>query len=74
MALFRQGNVQLTCIERYHFVLIKSIIDIQDSQAICKTAKEIVDPIIAEQIPQYKIESVEFQSFTLGTLPPTFPG
>lgn len=43
-------------------------------KAICKTAKEIVDPIIAEQIPQYKIESVEFQSFTLGTLPPTFPG
>ncbi|TMW88114.1 hypothetical protein EJD97_019024 [Solanum chilense] len=43
-------------------------------KAICKTAKGIVDPIIAEQIPQYKIESVDFLSFTLGTLPPTFPG
>ncbi|XP_047256947.1 synaptotagmin-2 isoform X3 [Capsicum annuum] len=43
-------------------------------KAICKTAKGIIDPIIAEQIPQYKIESVDFLSFTLGTLPPTFPG
>lgn len=43
-------------------------------KAICKTAKNIADPIIAEQIPKYKIESVEFEAFTLGSLPPTFQG
>ena len=43
-------------------------------QAICKTAKEIAKPIIAEQIPKYKIDSVEFEMLTLGTLPPTFQG
>ncbi|KAK7351924.1 hypothetical protein VNO77_11703 [Canavalia gladiata] len=43
-------------------------------KAICKTAKEIAKPIIAEQIPQYKIESVEFEELTLGALPPTFHG
>ncbi|KAL4187395.1 hypothetical protein AMTRI_Chr09g38820 [Amborella trichopoda] len=43
-------------------------------KAICKTAKDIAKPIIAEQIPKYKIESVEFEALTLGTLPPTFQG
>ncbi|ESR35851.1 Synaptotagmin-1 [Citrus sinensis] len=43
-------------------------------KAICKTAKNIAKPIIAEQIPKYKIESVEFETLTLGTLPPTFQG
>ncbi|KAL7237371.1 hypothetical protein ACSBR2_003626 [Camellia fascicularis] len=43
-------------------------------KAICKTAKDIAKPIIAEQIPKYKIESVEFETFTLGSLPPTFQG
>lgn len=43
-------------------------------KAICKTAKTIAKPIIAEQIPKYKIESVEFETLTLGTLPPTFQG
>ncbi|KAK6916716.1 C2 domain [Dillenia turbinata] len=43
-------------------------------KAICKTAKNITTPIIAEQIPKYKIESVEFEALTLGTLPPTFQG
>ncbi|KAK9165121.1 hypothetical protein Scep_000312 [Stephania cephalantha] len=43
-------------------------------KAICKTAKNIAKPIIAEQIPKYKIESVEFEALTLGTLPPTFQG
>lgn len=36
--------------------------------------KEIVKPIIAEQIPQYKIDSVEFETLTLGSLPPAFQG
>ncbi|CAK9148303.1 unnamed protein product [Ilex paraguariensis] len=43
-------------------------------KAICKTAKKIAEPIIAEQIPKYKIESVEFEALTLGCLPPTFQG
>lgn len=37
-------------------------------------AKNIAEPIIAEQIPKYKIESVEFEALTLGGLPPTFQG
>ncbi|KAI3922613.1 hypothetical protein MKX01_006302 [Papaver californicum] len=43
-------------------------------KAICKTAKAIAKPIIAEQIPKYKIDSVEFEVLTLGILPPTFQG
>ncbi|KAK9690769.1 hypothetical protein RND81_09G153100 [Saponaria officinalis] len=43
-------------------------------KAICKTVKDIAAPIIAEQIPKYKIDSVEFEKLTLGSLPPTFQG
>ncbi|XP_072959547.1 synaptotagmin-2-like [Typha angustifolia] len=43
-------------------------------KAICKTAKEIAKPIIAENTAKYKIESVEFETLTLGSLPPTFQG
>ncbi|MBA0623480.1 hypothetical protein Godav_008942 [Gossypium davidsonii] len=43
-------------------------------KAICATAKNIAKPIIDEQTPQYKIQSVEFETFTLGTIPPTFQG
>ncbi|GAB2292186.1 Synaptotagmin-2 [Dionaea muscipula] len=43
-------------------------------KAICKTAKIIAEPIIAEQIPKYKIDSVEFVTLTLGSLPPIFHG
>ncbi|CAN1307647.1 SYT1 [Linum perenne] len=43
-------------------------------KAICKTVQDIAKPIIAEQIPKYKIESVEFETLTLGSLPPTFQG
>ncbi|KAK2660752.1 hypothetical protein Ddye_007285 [Dipteronia dyeriana] len=43
-------------------------------KAICKTVREIVKPIIAEQIPKYKIDSVEFEALTLGSLPPVFQG
>ncbi|KAF9595191.1 hypothetical protein IFM89_037777 [Coptis chinensis] len=43
-------------------------------KAICKTAKNIAKPIIAKQIPKYKIDSVEFEELTLGCLPPTFQG
>jgi Ca2+-dependent lipid-binding protein len=37
-------------------------------------AKEIAKPIIAENTAKYKIESVEFETLTLGSLPPTFQG
>ncbi|KAJ8572201.1 hypothetical protein K7X08_008712 [Anisodus acutangulus] len=43
-------------------------------KAICRTAKDIAAPIVAEQIPKYKIDSVEFETLTLGSLPPTFQG
>ncbi|GKV24014.1 hypothetical protein SLEP1_g33676 [Rubroshorea leprosula] len=43
-------------------------------KAICKTAKDIAKPIIEEQTPKYKIDSVEFETLTLGSLPPTFQG
>ncbi|KAL6522079.1 hypothetical protein OROMI_031956 [Orobanche minor] len=41
-------------------------------KAICKMAKQIAEPIISEQIPKYKIDSVEFEALILGSLPPTF--
>ncbi|KAL0799837.1 hypothetical protein Bca101_055012 [Brassica carinata] len=44
------------------------------NKAICNMAKSIAKPIIAEQIPNYKIDSVEFEMLTLGSLPPTFQG
>lgn len=37
-------------------------------------AKEIAKPIIAENTVKYKIDSVEFETLTLGSLPPTFQG
>ncbi|XVE67150.1 hypothetical protein DITRI_Ditri08aG0137800 [Diplodiscus trichospermus] len=43
-------------------------------KAICTTAKNIAKPIIDEQIPKYKIDAVEFETLTLGSLPPTFQG
>ncbi|XP_078440724.1 calcium-dependent lipid-binding (CaLB domain) family protein [Wolffia australiana] len=43
-------------------------------KAICTTAKEIAKPIIAENTAKYKIDSVEFETLTLGTLPPTLHG
>ncbi|KAE9586608.1 hypothetical protein Lal_00004625 [Lupinus albus] len=43
-------------------------------KAICKTVENIAKPIIAEQIPTYKIDSVDFEDLTLGSLPPTFQG
>ncbi|KAK4784984.1 hypothetical protein SAY86_001673 [Trapa natans] len=43
-------------------------------KAICKTIQNVVEPIIAEHIPNYKIDTVEFEELTLGTLPPAFQG
>ncbi|KAJ4783763.1 Calcium-dependent lipid-binding (CaLB domain) family protein [Rhynchospora pubera] len=43
-------------------------------KAICRTAQDIAKPIIAENTANYKIDSVDFESFSLGTLPPTFHG
>lgn len=42
--------------------------------AIFKTVKTIAEPIIKDRIPKYKIDAVEFDSFSLGNLPPTFHG
>ncbi|KAF9593898.1 hypothetical protein IFM89_025934, partial [Coptis chinensis] len=53
---------------------IKILKPVKKKKAICKTAKNIAKPIIAEQIPKYKIDSVEFEELTLGCLPPTFQG
>ncbi|XVF44874.1 hypothetical protein PTKIN_Ptkin02bG0158400 [Pterospermum kingtungense] len=43
-------------------------------KAICATVKNIAKPIIDEQIPKYKIDAVEFEKLTLGSLPLTFQG
>uniref|UniRef100_A0A7N0TRW1 C2 domain-containing protein n=1 Tax=Kalanchoe fedtschenkoi TaxID=63787 RepID=A0A7N0TRW1_KALFE len=43
-------------------------------KAICKMVENIAKPIIDEQKPKYKIESVEFEALSLGSLPPTFQG
>ncbi|GJR06023.1 putative C2 domain, synaptotagmin-like mitochondrial-lipid-binding domain, C2 domain superfamily protein [Tanacetum coccineum] len=43
-------------------------------KAICKTILTTTEPMIKEQTPQYKIDEVEFDSLTLGSLPPTFQG
>ncbi|XP_022943990.1 synaptotagmin-1-like isoform X5 [Cucurbita moschata] len=43
-------------------------------KAIVKTVRAVVKPIIAEEIPKYKIKSVEFQELTLGSLSPTLQG
>ncbi|CAM0945776.1 unnamed protein product [Alopecurus aequalis] len=43
-------------------------------KAICRTAKEIAKPLIAENTAKYKIDSVEFETLTLGSLPPVFQG
>ncbi|XP_071689431.1 synaptotagmin-2-like [Rutidosis leptorrhynchoides] len=43
-------------------------------KAICKTIQTTTEPMIKEQTPQYKIDEVEFDSLTLGSLPPTFQG
>ncbi|KAM7261666.1 hypothetical protein ACFE04_020743 [Oxalis oulophora] len=43
-------------------------------KGICKMVKTISKPIIAEQIPKYKIQSVYFEVLSLGSLPPTLQG
>ncbi|KAJ0967006.1 hypothetical protein J5N97_023923 [Dioscorea zingiberensis] len=43
-------------------------------KAICRMAKEIAKPIIDENTKKYKLDSVEFETFTLGSLPPTIQG
>jgi Ca2+-dependent lipid-binding protein len=44
------------------------------NKAICRTAQEVAKPIIDENTAKYKIDSVEFETLTLGSLPPTFQG
>ncbi|XP_040384999.1 synaptotagmin-2-like [Oryza brachyantha] len=44
------------------------------NKAICRTAQDFAKPIIAENIEKYKINSIEFETLNLGSLPPTFQG
>uniref|UniRef100_A0A0D9V765 C2 domain-containing protein n=1 Tax=Leersia perrieri TaxID=77586 RepID=A0A0D9V765_9ORYZ len=44
------------------------------NKVICRTAQDIANPIIAENKEKYKIDSIEFERLTLGSLPPTFQG
>jgi hypothetical protein len=43
-------------------------------QAICKIISDTAQPYIKDYGPKFKLDSVEFESLTLGTLPPTFVG
>ncbi|CAL9149366.1 synaptotagmin-2-like [Musa acuminata AAA Group] len=43
-------------------------------KAICRTAKQVAEPVIAENALKYKINSVQFETLTLGSLPPAFHG
>ncbi|KAL3701334.1 hypothetical protein R1sor_019356 [Riccia sorocarpa] len=43
-------------------------------KAICKIIREQAKPYIEEYGPKFKLESIEFEQLTLGTLPPTFTG
>lgn len=43
-------------------------------KAICKIIRETTKPIIEQYSAKYKIDSVEFECLTLGTLPPTLQG
>jgi Ca2+-dependent lipid-binding protein len=43
-------------------------------KAICKMVRQQAQPYIDQYGPQYKLDAIEFESLTLGTLPPTFVG
>ncbi|XP_043702760.1 synaptotagmin-3-like [Telopea speciosissima] len=43
-------------------------------KAICSRIRSIAAPIVAEYIGKFHIESIDFESLTLGSLPPTING
>jgi Ca2+-dependent lipid-binding protein len=43
-------------------------------KAVCKMIREQAQPYIDQYGPKFKLDSIEFESLTLGTLPPTFVG
>lgn len=43
-------------------------------QAVCGTIRSMTAPRFAEYIGKFQIKSLEFESLTLGTLPPTIHG
>ncbi|KAH6554605.1 hypothetical protein KP509_1Z321500 [Ceratopteris richardii] len=43
-------------------------------KAICKTIKEITQPMIEEYSAKFKFDSIEFERLTLGAFPPTLQG
>ncbi|KAG6546961.1 hypothetical protein Mapa_011577 [Marchantia paleacea] len=44
------------------------------NKALCKIIRSTAEPYITTYKPKYNLDSVEFQSLTLGTLPPSFVG
>ncbi|KAF6166253.1 hypothetical protein GIB67_031037, partial [Kingdonia uniflora] len=43
-------------------------------KAICSMIRSTAEPIFADYIGKFQVESIDFESLTLGTLPPTFHG
>ncbi|CAK9185418.1 unnamed protein product [Ilex paraguariensis] len=43
-------------------------------EAICGTIRSMAQPIFAEYIGKFQIESIEFENLSLGNLPPTIQG
>ncbi|KAL5721124.1 hypothetical protein ACHQM5_013722 [Ranunculus cassubicifolius] len=43
-------------------------------KAICNMIRDAAEPIFADYIEQYRLKSIEFESLTLGTLPPIING
>ncbi|WOK94686.1 synaptotagmin-2 [Canna indica] len=44
------------------------------NKAICRNAEQVAEPIIAEIAVKYKLKSLKFKTFTLGSIPPTLHG
>lgn len=43
-------------------------------KAICRKIRDTTKPMIDQYVGKFKIESIEFETLTLGTLPPTLQG
>ncbi|KAJ6727257.1 EXTENDED SYNAPTOTAGMIN-RELATED [Salix purpurea] len=43
-------------------------------QAVCAMIRSTAQSMLAEYIGKYKIQAIEFEHLTLGTLPPTIHG
>lgn len=70
VSILRQVNVLIACKGLPSSLKILNFL----FQAVCNIAKEVTKPIIAENTAKYKIDSVESETLTLGSLPLTFQG